>query len=104
MSLQLAPEIETAVRQYAEREGVSPEELLRRAFPPVSPASSVRALLQQWQQKYGLPPRPDGKVSTSAKDLFAEWEAEDAQLTSTEVAADQKIWEDYQKAHQRVRL
>lgn len=104
MSLQIAPEIETAVRQYAEREGVSPEELLRRAFPPITAASSVQALLQQWQQEYGLPPRPDGKVSTSAKELFAQWEAEDAELTFEEAAADQEIWADYQTARQRVSI
>ena len=71
MSLQLAPEVETAVRQYAKREGVSPEELLRRAFPPVAPVLSVQAWLHQWQQEYGLPPRSDGLRHTSARELFA---------------------------------
>ncbi len=104
MSLQIAPEIETAVRQYAEREGVSLNELLRRAFPLVPKAPSVQTLLQHWQQEYGLPPRPDGKVSTSAKELFAQWEAEDAELTQEEAAADQEIWEDYQTARQRVSI
>ncbi len=100
MSLQLAPEIETAVHQYAEREGVSLNELLRRAFPPVTAASSVQTLLQQWQKEYGLPPRPDGKVSAPARELFARWEAEDAQLTQEEAAADQEIWTEYQTARQ----
>lgn len=80
MSLQIAPKIETA--------------------PPVPKAPSVQTLLQQWQQEYGLPPRPDGKVGTSAKEIFAEWDAEDAELTSEEATADQQLWIEYQTARQ----
>ena len=116
MSLDLAPEIETTVRQYAEREGVSVEELLARTFPPVKPASTapetavddaatrVSSLLQQWQQEYGLPSRPDGKVHTSAAELFAQWDAEDAALTPEEVAAERRLWEASQERRQGVTI
>lgn len=75
MSLEVAPEIETTVRQYAEREGISLNELMARFFPPIEEDAVIRvnALLRQWQQEYGLPSRPDGKVHTSAQELFAQW-------------------------------
>ena len=105
MSLQLDPEVANAVRQYAEREGVFPEELLRRAFPIAAPVFSVQTLLRHWQQEYGLPPRPDGLVHTSAHDLFVQWDAEDAHLTEVGTVANQQLCEDYQKqARSRVAL
>lgn len=37
MSLELAPEVENTVREYAEAEGVSINDLLARTFPPRRP-------------------------------------------------------------------
>lgn len=116
MSLDVAPEIETTVRQYAEREGVSLDELMARAFPPIGPlpqpsqpdaedpTARVNSLLRQWQQEYGLPRRPDGRVHTSAEELFAQWDAEDAQLTPEEAEAERHHWEDIQTEHQGVTI
>lgn len=116
MSLDLAPEIETTVRLYAEREGVTVNELLARAFPPdkpttpsqhlafENPVARVSALLRQWQQEHGLPPRPDGQPHTSVQELLAQWDAEDAQLTAEEVEAERQLWEDIEQSHQEVML
>lgn len=106
MSLEVAPEIEITVRRYAEREGVSLDELMARVFPPVEEdaVARVNALLRQWQQEYGLPNRPDGRVHTSAQELFAQWEAEDAQLTTQEAEAERSLWPTDQPEHQRVTI
>lgn len=116
MSLEIAPEIESSVRQYARRAGVTIDELLARAFPapqslprsdrfPVDdPRSQVAALLDQWQQKYGLPVRPDGKFHTSAEELLARWDAEDAQLAAEQAESEQLLWADNQKHHQRIAI
>ncbi len=115
MSLDLAPEVETTVRRYAEREGVSLDELLQRTFPPINspstapsttddPTASISALLGRWQQEYGLPARPDGLVHTPAHELFARWKNEDAGLTAEEAEADRRLWEDYGQQHQGTSL
>jgi hypothetical protein len=53
MSLELAPEAESRLREYAEAEGISVSTLIDRHFPPIQPrrdpAARVRALLAQWQ-------------------------------------------------------
>lgn len=56
--LNLAPDIETRVREYAAAEGVSVEELIARAFPP-------------------RPRKPDEKASRLIK-AIAKWQSEDA--------------------------
>ena len=103
MDVELSPpEIETAVRHYAQREGVLIETLLSRGFPPLNspivsgrdeknaPMAPVSALLYQWQQEYGLPPRPDGQTHTSVQELVAQWNEEDAWLTPEEVQAERR--------------
>lgn len=67
-------------------------------------AARVPALLRQWQQEFGLPTRPDGKGHTSAEELFAEWDADDAQRTPEEAEAEQRLWEEYQSDRQGVTL
>jgi len=64
----------------------------------------VRKRLQQWQQEYGLPPRPDGLTHTPVQELFATWAEEDARLTPEEVAAEQRIWHNSQQSRQEVTL
>jgi hypothetical protein len=113
MSLNLAPDIEIAVQKYAEREGISIHELLARTFPvlpsnltsvPSDPVNTVQELLRQWQRDYGLPIRPDGKTHTSAAELFAQWDAEDARRLPEEVKADQRLWENLERTPQSVSL
>ena len=67
-------------------------------------AARVSALLRQWQQEYGLPPRPDGKVHASAAELSAQWDAEDAALTPEEADAERRRWEDDQERREGVAI
>ena len=64
----------------------------------------VRQRLQQWQQEYGLPPRPDGLTHTPVQELFALWAEEDARLTPEEVASEQQAWHSSQQSRQEVTL
>ncbi len=64
----------------------------------------VKELLRQWQQEYGLPPRPDGKTHTSAEELFAQWDAEDARRTSEEAEANQRLWAEYEHRQQSLTI
>lgn len=64
----------------------------------------VPTLLRQWQQEYGLPVRPNGKAHTPVQELFAQWEDEDSRLTPEEADAEQRLWEDHQKGHEKVSL
>jgi hypothetical protein len=99
MSLELAPETESRVREYAEAEGVSIDDLLTRYFPPRvaprDPRAHVQALLTNWQREYGLPVPPGGYKTTS--ELFAQWDAEDAQMTEAERETERRFWEDYER-------
>jgi|GEM_PF-4284947 hypothetical protein len=101
MSLDLAPEIEKTVREYAAAEGVSVNELMVRHFPPRkevrTPASHVQALLEQRQKEYGLPPRPDGKAHSTLTELFDAWEAEDANLSPEQIEQEVNFAEEYER-------
>jgi hypothetical protein len=108
MSLELKPETEDAVREYAEREGVSVDELLARTFakkPPARSAVSASekeravALLRRWQQEMPAvaPPPPNDGSLTPSEALFRQWEQEDAALTDAQRAEQEELWQDYQQ-------
>ena len=103
MSFDLAPEIETSVRAYAEREGITPDELLARTFPPLNPLleeDRVLSLLHKWQKEEGTPLQP----TVSSQSLFQKWAEEDARLTPAEIKAEEQFWTDYQRHHERVEI
>lgn len=104
MSLELKPYAESVLRQEADREGISVDDLIVRTFtskqaPLPTEADSekerVLALLRQWQQEYGLPVPRGGYKPLSQ--LFAEWNAEDAQMTDEEREEERRFWEDYER-------
>lgn len=105
MSLDVAPEVEITVREYAAEEGVSISELLARYFPPrkVDPTDPNKerlfAKLRQMQKEYGLPV-PLGGLKSLAQ-LSAQWAAEDASLSEDDRRADREFWEAF---NQRDRL
>ena len=68
------------------------------------PAFHVPALLRQWQQEYGLPPRPDGKAHTSVEELLTQWDKEDAALTPEEAEAAQCLWVEHENSHPQVSI
>ncbi len=79
MSLELAPEIESAVRAYADREGVNASEYIAHLLPYVTPErtphAGVQALLSRWQAQDGTPtamPAPNDATLTPSESLFKE--------------------------------
>ena len=73
--------------------------------PTPEPEDRVLALIHKWQQEYGLPPRPDGSTGhVPLVDLFAEWAAEEANMTAEEIEAEQKLWEDIERNREPVRI
>jgi hypothetical protein len=108
MSLELTPEAETILRQQAEREGVSIDELVMRTFTKRQSAQSavseaeqerVLALLRQWQHDTPpvASPAPNDGTLTPSEALFRQWEQEDAALTDEQRAEQEKLWQDYQQ-------
>ena len=104
MSLELKPYAESVLREEADREGITVDDLIIRTFTtkqsPLPTETNtekerVFSLLRQWQQEYGLPVPLGGQKSL--KDLFAEWKEVDAKLTPEEVEAEQQFWADYER-------
>ena len=97
LTIDLTPNEEARIEASARQNGIAPVDVVKKLvneyLPPVAP---VRALLTQWQQQYGLPPRPDGKVHSSFQDLLQQWEDEDSLLTPEEVAAQSRLWDGWQ--------
>ena len=100
--LELAPETESNIRYYAEREGLSVDELMARTFrqrsqpQPETPEQTthrVQGLLAEWQARDPLPVPPGGFKSLT--ELSAEWAAEDERLTDAEREADRQFWEEF---------
>lgn len=104
MSLELPPELESTVREYAEAEGVSINDLIARHFPPRmakrDPVAHVKSLLAQWQQQDNTPttlPAPNDGTLTPSEALFRKWDAEDALLTDEERQAQAEQWQQFQQ-------
>ncbi len=111
--LELAPETASRVRERAARDGVTIEELLDRflAQPsqgsqsaPIKPVAEetseethprVMGILAERQKQYGMPTPPGGFKTLT--ELFAEWEAEDANMTPEQVEEELRFWEDYKR-------
>jgi hypothetical protein len=105
MSIDLSPEVERKLHEYAAREGVSASEYVARLLQsaisdtPRDPVAHVQTLLTQWQQEYGLPVPSGGYKSTA--ELFAAWDAEDAQMTEEEREEERRFWADYERERDR---
>jgi len=106
MSLQLDPEVEAAVRQHAELEGITVDELLIRAFPPVEAPKRHRitTLLREWQREHGLPSNPTGQTTASVAEIVSQWQIEDERRTPEEIEAEQQLWVDLAQSHMRVEI
>ena len=82
LTLDLSPTEEAQIAAVAQRTGLSP-------------AEAARKLLTQ-----NLPSVP-AAASQNAADptlaLFAQWKAEDAQMTPEEAAAEQRLWEQFEQ-------
>jgi hypothetical protein len=106
MAIELAPETGSAVRHYAEEQGITIDELLKRAFPLKDAREDpIFARLRELQREYGLPLRPDGTTGhIPSSEIFAQWDVEDARRTQEEVEADQLLWESLEKDRHPVEI
>ncbi len=78
MSLNLAPKVETALRQHAERAGVSVDELLERVFPLTPPDIEAGSRFAGENGALcGMQTRYAKKSRGGTSELCAEWDAED---------------------------
>ena len=92
MSLELGPETERRVREYAAAEGISIEELMDRAFPPRVCEETHTLLAQRYAETDNLCLKHKA-FST----LFSEEEARSARITAEEYVTELKFWEDYDR-------
>jgi hypothetical protein len=77
--------------------GLTSEQLVlkfvRQSLAADSPIEEMQRRMREWQQETETELRPD----ISAHDLFARWAEEDSQMTEVEIAADEKLWQEYQQ-------
>ena len=96
--IHLSPTEEARLSDAAIQGGLAPEELAEKllrehlASEPVPTADMVRAKLHQWQTETATETFP----ATSSHELFARWAEEDAKKTDEEIAAGDRLWQDYQ--------
>lgn len=100
--LELAPEVEDTVREYASREGVSVSDLIARAFPPLRETQEERiarakALVRRWQEEDGTLARHASVPVQSLDEMFREWEEEDSRMSDEEREAAEQAWEDFKR-------
>jgi hypothetical protein len=109
MSLDLSPEVENIVRERAKAEGASVDELLARTYlhkdetaqAIIDPKARVLAKLAKWQTDEKTPQVPPIEVlpgESQMDALFRKWQMEDANMTDTEVRADEAFWQDFQSS------
>lgn len=82
LTLDLTPTEEAQIAVVAQRAGLSP-------------AEAARKLLTQ-----NLPPIPNVPAQDTANQtlaLFAQWKAEDAQMTPEEAAEEQQLWKQFEQ-------
>ena len=97
--LDIVPEIENTVREYALCNGLSVNEAIARAFPSLQDSRSgvrhVQDLLANWQARDGT--RVVEPAQSSAA-LFREWDEEDSQMTEAERRAEDTAWESFKNS------
>ena len=115
MSLDLSPELESAVRERAAAEGVSVIDLLARTFaidhqetpPKHDPRAHVQSLLDKWRATDStpvMPPIPTRPGETPTQALFRRWKEEDLLMTDEQKDEEDKLWEDIEKGLKENRL
>jgi hypothetical protein len=84
MPLDLIPDIETAIRRRAQRDGLSVEELLARAFPP---------------SEEGAEPRPMAIFGRRRQNAVAEWDTEDTWRSLEGADTERHLWRAFELEH-----
>lgn len=99
LTIDLSPSEEAQLSQVAKQTGLATEELVKKlvlAHLPARPAhdsDDLDAKLRKWQEQDGTKLTPD----IPAHSLFAQWAAEDAEMTQAEREAEDRLWEDLEK-------
>lgn len=105
LTIDLTPSEEARIEASARQQGIAPVDvvkmLVNEHLPSVTP---VRALLTKWQQQYGLPPRPDGKLHSSFRELLQQWQDEDSLLTSEEIVEQNRLWDEWNHDHEGMKI
>ncbi len=100
LSIDLTPFEEARISAVAERTGLAQSEFVKKMLDehlPVFPTTGeeeLDAMLRKWQSEDGTALMPD--VPTQA--LFAQWAKEDVNMTDEEREAEDRLWEDLEKA------
>jgi hypothetical protein len=81
--------------------GLAPEELVRKLVSEHLPAmDEMRRRIREWQEQDHTPTLAPATIRpglTPSAALFQQWAEEDAQKTDEEIAADDRLWQDYQE-------
>ena len=95
----LTPAEEARLLAEAQQSGLAAQDLEARVlrkhlmYEAMTPVGRVQASLRQWQIETQTEMFPD----TSAHELFARWAEEDAYKTDEEIAANDRLWQDFQQ-------
>jgi hypothetical protein len=99
VEIDLTPTEEARLMAAARQRGLTPAEFVKRLAlehlpaAPVTAEDAVDARLRQWQEQDDRTLMPDVPTQT----LFAQWDAEDAQMTDAEREAEDRLWEAFQQ-------
>lgn len=96
MLLDLAPDIETAIRRRAQREGMSVEELLARAFPP---SEEVSRTFPSATPEEDSEPRPVAISGRRRRNAVAEWDTEDTWRSLEGEDTERHLWRSFELEH-----
>jgi len=95
----LTPTEEARLSSVAMQSGIAPAELAAQLLRehltsnPVSTADMVRAKLHRWQKETATETSP----AISAHELFTRWAEEDSHMSPEEKAAEDRLWQDFEK-------
>ena len=96
----LTPTEEARLSSVAMQSGIAPAELAAKLLrehltsTPTSTADLVRAKLHLWQKETATKTSP----ATSAHELFTRWAEEDSHMSEEEKAAEDRLWQDFEKS------
>ena len=95
----LTPTEEARLSTVAIQNGLAAAELAAKLLrehlssESMTPTERLQAKLREWQKETETETFPP----TSAHELFTRWAEEDANKTDEEIAANDRLWEDYQQ-------
>ncbi|MGO8670107.1 MAG: hypothetical protein ACLQVD_01880 [Capsulimonadaceae bacterium] len=104
ITVNFTPAEEASLSHAAMHSGIALEDLVRKIvrehLPDANPLDEMRRRIREWQEQDNTPTPPvsvsrPGLTPTAA--LFQVWMEEDALRTEDEIAANDRLWEDYKQ-------